>query len=53
MGVGGQRVAPAALHPGKRRGTHFTGGWVGLGAALNGRGNLARTGIWSLDRRSP
>ena len=29
MGVGGQRHTPAALLPGKRPGTHFTGGWVG------------------------
>jgi hypothetical protein len=29
MGVGGQLHAPAALPPGKRPGTHFTGGWVG------------------------
>ena len=29
MGVGGQGHAPAALPPGKRPGTHFTGGWGG------------------------
>jgi len=29
MGMGGQRHAPAALLPGKRPGTHFTGGWMG------------------------
>jgi len=29
MDVGGQRLAPAALLPGKRPGTHFIGGWVG------------------------
>jgi hypothetical protein len=29
MGVGGQSHAPAALPPGKRRGTYFAGGWVG------------------------
>jgi hypothetical protein len=29
MWVGGQLHAPAALPPGKRPGTHFTGGWVG------------------------
>ena len=27
--MGGQRHAPFALAPGKRAGTHFTGGWVG------------------------
>jgi hypothetical protein len=36
MGVGGQRHAPAAFSPGKRPGTHCTGGWVGLGAGLDG-----------------
>ena len=29
MEVGGQRHAPAALIPGKRACTNFTGGWVG------------------------
>jgi len=33
--VGGQRHAPAALAPGKRPGTHFIGGWVGLRAGLD------------------
>jgi len=28
MGLGGQRKSPAALLPGKRPGTVFTGGWV-------------------------
>jgi hypothetical protein len=28
MGMSGQRHASAALPPGKRTGTHFTGGWV-------------------------
>jgi hypothetical protein len=36
MGVGGQHRAPAALPPGKRPGTHFIGGWVGLNAGLDG-----------------
>ena len=30
MGVGGERHAPAALHPGKKPGTHCTGGRAGL-----------------------
>jgi len=34
MVVGGQRHAPAALPPGKRPGTHSTGGWVGPRAGL-------------------
>jgi hypothetical protein len=37
-GVGGQRHAPAALPPQKIPGTHFTGGWVGLRAGLDGCG---------------
>ena len=36
MGVGDQRHAPAALHPGKRPGTHCIEGWVGLRASLDG-----------------
>jgi hypothetical protein len=38
MGVGGQPHAPAALPPGKRPGTHCTGGWVGPRAGLEGCG---------------
>jgi hypothetical protein len=38
MEVGGQRHAPAALPPGKRPGTHCTGGWVGPTAGLDGYG---------------
>jgi hypothetical protein len=38
MGVGGQRHAQAALPPGKRPVTHFTGGWVGPRAGLDGCG---------------
>ena len=37
MVVGGQRHTPAA-YPRKRPGTHFTGGWVGPGAGINGWG---------------
>jgi len=40
-GVVGQRHAPAALPPGKRRGTLCIGGWVGPRAGLDGRGKLA------------
>jgi len=36
-GVSGQQHAPAALYPRERPGTHFTGGWVGLRAGLDGR----------------
>jgi hypothetical protein len=45
MGVGGQRHAPAALHPEKRPGTHCIGGWIWTAAE-----NLAPTGIRSPDR---
>jgi len=30
-------VCPAALYPRERPGTHFTGGWVGPRAILDGR----------------
>ena len=46
-GVSGQRHAPAALYPRERPGTHFTGGWVGPRAGLDGRKNLVPTGIRS------
>ena len=36
-GVSGQQHAPAVLYPQERPGTHFTGGWVGPRAGLNGR----------------
>jgi hypothetical protein len=36
MAVSGQRHAPAVLPPGKTPGTHFTGGWVGFRAGLDG-----------------
>jgi len=36
-GVSGQQHAPAALYPRKRSGTHFTGGWVGSRAGLDGQ----------------
>jgi len=36
MRVGGQRHAPAALPLGKRRLSHCTGGWMGLGDTLDG-----------------
>ena len=35
-GVSGQQHAPAALYPRERHGTHFTGGWVGPRAGLDG-----------------
>ena len=35
--VSGQQHAPAALYHRERTGTHFTGGWVGPRAVLNGR----------------
>ena len=36
-GVSGQQHAPAALYPRERTGTHFTGGWEGPRAGLDGR----------------
>jgi len=33
VGVGSENHAVAALPPGKRHGTHCTGGWVNVGAA--------------------
>ena len=36
-GGSGQQHAPAAFYPRERPGTHFTGGWVGLRAGLDGR----------------
>jgi hypothetical protein len=41
-GVGGQIHAPAGLPPGKRPGTHCTGGWVGPRAGLDGFRSPAR-----------
>jgi hypothetical protein len=38
MGVCGQRHAPTALPPGKRRGTRCISGWVGPRAGLDGCG---------------
>jgi len=36
-GVRGQQYAPATLYARERPGTHFTGGWVGPRAGLDGR----------------
>jgi len=36
-GVSGQQQALAALYPGEGPSTHFTGGWVGPRAGLDGR----------------
>jgi hypothetical protein len=38
MGLGGQRHVPATLSPGKRVGTHFTGGLVDPRPGFDGRG---------------
>ena len=46
-GVSGQQHAPAALYNRERPVTHFTGGWVGPRAGLDGRENLVHTGIRS------
>jgi hypothetical protein len=41
----GQQHAPAALYPRERPGTHFTGGWVGHRAGLEGRKILSPPGF--------
>ena len=38
MEVGSQRHAQAALPPGKKPGTHYTGGWVDPRIGLDGSG---------------
>ena len=38
--MGCQRHAPSALPPEKRPGNHWSGGWVGLRAGLDGCGIL-------------
>jgi len=44
--VGGQYHAPAAVPQGRRPGTDCTGGWVSLGASLNGSGKISSpTGV--------
>jgi hypothetical protein len=50
MGVGGQGHAATALPPGKRPGTHFTGGWMGRKAGLEGCGKFVSTRILSPGR---
>ena len=46
-GVSSQQDAPAALYTRERPGTHFTGGWVGPMAGLDGSENLVPTEIRS------
>jgi hypothetical protein len=43
--VSGERHTPAALHREKASGTHYTGGWVGFGAGLDGCGKSRPTGF--------
>ena len=51
MGVDGQREDRAALPPGKRAGTHCTGGWVGSRTGLDGcEKSRPPAGIRSMDR---
>ena len=50
MEAGGQRHTPAVLRPGKRVGTHCTGGWVGPRPILDGCGKYRPKGIRSPDR---
>jgi hypothetical protein len=48
--AGGQRHSPAALPPGKRPGTRFSGGWVGLSDGLDECGKSPPPGIRSPNR---
>jgi len=47
-GVSGQQHASSALYPRERPGTHFTGGWVGTRAGLDGRKISSRLEIYIL-----
>lgn len=49
MSMGGQRHTLAALTLAKRPATHFTGGWLGLGAGLVWYGKSHPTGVRALD----
>jgi len=53
MEVGGQRHAPAFLHPTNRPSTHHTRGWVDPSAGLEGWRKSCPTGIQSLDSQTP
>jgi len=44
-GSEGSAVHPAALYPRERSGTHFTGGWVGPRAGLDGRNISSQPGF--------
>jgi len=46
--MGGQRLAPAGVPPGRKPGSHCTRGWVGPGPVWTGAENLALTGIRSV-----
>jgi len=46
----GQQHAPAALYPRERPGTHFTGGWVGPRAGLDGCRKSRPQRDWIPDR---
>ena len=51
--MSGQKHAPAALYPRERPGTHFTGGWVGPMAGLEGgKSRPHRASILDLPARS-
>jgi hypothetical protein len=49
-GGGWSTPRPGRFSPGKTPGTHCTGGWVGLGAGLDGCGKFHSPSIRSLDR---
>ena len=51
--MSGQQQAPAAIYTRKRHGTHFTGGWVGPRAGLDGgKSRLHRDSIPDRPARS-
>jgi len=52
-GGSGQQHGPAALYPRERPGTHFTGGWVGPRAGLDGRKKSRRHRDSIPDRLAP
>jgi len=51
-GVSGQQHAPTALYLMERPGTHFTGGWVGPRAGLDGR-KISSPAGFDLELSSP
>jgi hypothetical protein len=53
MGIDGQRHASASLTPGKRPGTHFTGGWLGPMDGLEACGKSRSNRYWIIGPYCP